>query len=109
MFSFSQGLNWETIKVVLDTQKSQIIDQIKKKLYIIYMDLVGEESKAVLDDTAAYLFKIFLDEKMVLQKHFNQMKQLYGTVNTSQIHEIFRVSSKNMVLGALEYKDYFAG
>ena len=48
------------------------------------MDLVGEESKAVWGDTAAYLFKIFLDEKMVLQKHINQMKQLYGTVNTSQ-------------------------
>lgn len=85
----SRDITWEYIKQQLPNEPEN-----KKNLQIIYQyakQICGNESKELVDSTASYIFQIFLNETMVLQKHIQMLKQLFGAVSSLDVNNVFEV------------------
>jgi len=54
----------------------------------------GEHNKGTVDETAVFLFRLFLSESIVLQKHLLMLKQLFGSVSSNTAHKVWKVKKK---------------
>jgi hypothetical protein len=54
----------------------------------------GEHNKETVDETAVFLFRLFLCESVVLQKHLLMLKQLFGLVSSNTAHKVWKVKKK---------------
>lgn len=95
--------SWNFIKEVLPNKP-----EVKKNLQLIYQyakQFSMNESKELVDSSAAYLFQLFIKEDMVLQAHLQILKQLFGSISSSDVYKVFEV--RRSLLFICEYNHIF--
>uniref|UniRef100_A0A2Z5TZE8 U5 small nuclear ribonucleoprotein 200 kDa helicase n=1 Tax=Reticulitermes speratus TaxID=60591 RepID=A0A2Z5TZE8_9NEOP len=91
-----EGLTWSDVHHLIEREIGLNGDNVKQLqcLWMLASDLTGgEHSKETVDETAVFLFRLFLCESLVLQKHLLMLKQMFGSVSSNTAHKVWKCVS----------------
>lgn len=74
-----------------ESNASELLDLLKE-LKTSSKTLTGDQSDEVIDDAAVLCLRMFLDQDIVMLKHLAQLRQMFGTVQSSTVNTICEVS-----------------
>ncbi|XP_055382886.1 activating signal cointegrator 1 complex subunit 3 [Condylostylus longicornis] len=96
-----KSICWKSLKDAI-TESVSSEEDVKKllenlqKLWVMTREMIGnDESSEVINDAAVFILTLFLDVKIVMNKHINILKNMFGTIlpqlankMCSVVHEI---------------------
>ncbi|CAG2055188.1 unnamed protein product, partial [Timema podura] len=100
------GLSWSDLRKYVEQDAGSKSPAVKElgQLRSLAQELSGDQSKDVVDEAAAFLLSLFIDERLLTKKSSLILKQMFGAVSFNMATKVCELANALVVL-SLTAKD----
>lgn len=87
-------MSWKEVKEFIDSkmvssESRAIVQKHLQSLWTLARNLIGsDESGEIVDDSAIYLLRLFLNVNIVMVKHLTELKKIFGNITSQSANKI---------------------